>query len=163
MNLNIKIFLLCPIPEDQKPINEYIELKENDFSKLILSPPKNYFLKLVFDFGLFFLLSIPIAFLFKVTNNFVLFNCFFSINSILIIFLINFLRWRQLLNKFRNSRLFYEEGSWYDGQVWEKPLEVIKNDKLLSIQKIKPVLKRIRKTLIILISLNFYFYFINPF
>ena len=35
MNLNIKIFLLCPIPDDQKPINEYINLKENDFNRLI--------------------------------------------------------------------------------------------------------------------------------
>ena len=26
---NIKIFLLCPVPEDQKPINVYIGLKEN--------------------------------------------------------------------------------------------------------------------------------------
>ena len=29
MNSNIKIFLLCPVPETQKPINEYIALKEN--------------------------------------------------------------------------------------------------------------------------------------
>jgi hypothetical protein len=29
MNSNIKIFLLCPVPETQKPINEYIGLKEN--------------------------------------------------------------------------------------------------------------------------------------
>ena len=29
MNPNIKIFLLCPVPEEQKPLNEYINLKEN--------------------------------------------------------------------------------------------------------------------------------------
>ena len=29
MNTKLKFFLLCPVPEDQKPINEYIGLKEN--------------------------------------------------------------------------------------------------------------------------------------
>ena len=32
MNTNIKIFLLCPVPDDQKPINEYIGLKENQLT-----------------------------------------------------------------------------------------------------------------------------------
>jgi hypothetical protein len=160
MNLNIKIFLLCPVPDDQKPINEFIQLKENNFSKLIFSSQKNYFSKLLLDFGFFFVFSTIITFLFKLNNNLIVFNTFFSINILITIFLINFLRWKQLLNKFRNSRLFYEEGSWYDGQIWEKPLEVIKNDKLITIQKLKPILKRIKKTLSILIFINFYLYFI---
>ena len=45
MNLNIKIFLLCPIPDDQKPINEYINLKENDFTNLMLLSKKIIFRK----------------------------------------------------------------------------------------------------------------------
>jgi len=105
-------------------------------------------------------LSTSITFLFKLNNNLIVFNTFFSLNILITIFLINFLRWTQLLNKFRNSRLFYEEGSWYDGQIWEKPLEVIKNDKLITIQKIKPILKRIKNTLSFLIFINFYLYFI---
>ncbi len=36
MTLDIKIFLLCPIPEDQKPINEYIDFKENILKIIIL-------------------------------------------------------------------------------------------------------------------------------
>ena len=31
MTINIKTFLLCPVPDDQKPINEYLNLKENKF------------------------------------------------------------------------------------------------------------------------------------
>jgi hypothetical protein len=161
MNLNIKIFLLCPVPDDQKPINEYIQLKENNFSKLIFSSNKSYFSKLILDFFFFFVLSTLISFLLKLNYNLILFNTFFSINILISIFLINFLRWSQLLNKFRNSRLFYEEGSWYDGQTWEKPLEVIKNDKLISTQKIQPILKRIKNTLNFLIFFDVYLYFIG--
>jgi len=161
MNLNIKIFLLCPVPDDQKPINEYIQLKENNFSKLIFSSNKSYFSKLILDFFFFFVLSTLISFLLKLNYNLILFNTYFSINILISIFLINFLRWSQLLNKFRNSRLFYEEGSWYDGQTWEKPLEVIKNDKLISTQKIQPILKRIKNTLNFLIFIDVYLYFIG--
>lgn len=165
MNLNIKIFLLCPIPDDQKPINEYINLKENDFTNLILLSRKNYLSKICTNFLIYFFLSTPISFLFKLNNELLLFNSFFSISFLIFSFLINLLRWSQLLKRFRSSRLFYEEGSWYDGQFWEKPLELIKNDKLLSTQKIKPILKRIKKTLLLLFSFNLYLYltYIGPF
>jgi hypothetical protein len=55
MNLNIKIFLLCPIPEDQKPINQYISLKENSFLNLPTFPKsvvkrkiRNFFFQIFF-------------------------------------------------------------------------------------------------------------------
>jgi hypothetical protein len=99
-----------------------------------------------------------LTFLLKLENELFLFNSFFSLTLLIIRFLINFSRWSQLLKRFRSSRLFYEEGSWYDGQYWEKPIELIKNDKLITIQKIKPILIRIRKTLFFMIILNIYIY-----
>jgi hypothetical protein len=47
--------------------------------------------------------------------------------------LVNFARWKQVEIRLSKSRLFYEEASWYDGQIWEK-LFYFKNDKLLSTQ-----------------------------
>ena len=55
MNLNIKIFLLCPIPDDQKPINEYINLKENSFTNLMLLSSKNYYSKIFTNFLKYFI------------------------------------------------------------------------------------------------------------
>jgi|TARA_E500000178_G_C16882215_1_gene689542 hypothetical protein len=158
MNLNIKIFLLCPIPDDQKPINEYINLKENDFTNLMLLSKKNYFSKIFINFLIGFVLATPLTFLFNVNSQLFLYNSFYSTSFLILNFFINLSRWSQLLKRFRSSRLFYEEGSWYDGQYWEKPLELIKNDKLLTSQKIKPILKRIIKTLIVLLSFNVYLY-----
>ena len=158
MNLNIKIFLLCPIPDDQKPINEYINLKENDFTNLMLLSKKNYFSKIFVNFLIGFVLATPLTFLFNVNSQLFLYNSFYSTSFLILNFFINLSRWSQLLKRFRSSRLFYEEGSWYDGQYWEKPLELIKNDKLLTSQKIKPILKRIIKTLMVLLSFNIYLY-----
>lgn len=160
MNLNIKIFLLCPIPDDQKPINEYINLKENDFSNLIFLTRKDYFKKLCINFISYFFLVTPVTYLFKLENELILFNSFFSISTLVFIFLINFSRWYQISKRFQSSRLFYEEGSWYDGQFWEKPIELIKNDRLINSQKITPILKRITKTLFCLVSINIYIYVI---
>jgi hypothetical protein len=59
--------------------------------------------------------------------------------------LVNFARWKQVEIRLSKSRLFYEEASWYDGQIWEN-LFYFKNDKLLSTQKIQPILQRILRT-----------------
>lgn len=154
MNFNIKLFLLCPIPDDQKPINQYFSLKENILFNLLGINKTNYFYKILINYILFFILITPFTFLFKLNKEIFLFNSLFSINILLIFFIINFVLWLQLLNQFRNARLFYEEGSWYDGQFWEKPIELIKNDKLIIQQKIKPIIKRIIKAITLLISVN---------
>jgi hypothetical protein len=158
MNLNIKVFLLCPVPENQKPINEYINIKENPLLNWINLPLKKYFLKIITGYLIIF----PIFL-----------TCFlnltpFSLLEILKIFLISstfvflsiYVRWSSIYKKLTASRLFYEEASWFDGKIWEKPFFLIKNDKLLSALKIKPVLKRLLNTilcncLILIITLNF--------
>jgi hypothetical protein len=61
-----------------------------------------------------------------------------------------------VITKFKQSAfLFYEEASWYDGQIWEKPFFLIKNDKLISTQKIEPILEEIIKSFFL--SLSFLF------
>ena len=154
MNFNIKLFLLCPIPDDQKPINQYFSLKENILFNILGINKTNYFYKILINYILFFILITPFTFLFKLNKEIFLFNSLFSINILLIFFIINFVLWLQLLNQFRNARLFYEEASWYDGQFWEKPIELIKNDKLIIQQKIKPIIKRIIKAITLLMSIN---------
>ena len=66
-------------------------------------------------------------------------------------------RWNEVKKRLTQSRLFYEEASWYDGQIWEKPFVILKNDRLLVRQKIEPVFARLAKTLIFLIYLDIVF------
>ena len=146
-NFNIKIFLLCPIPDEQKPINEYINLKQEKFTNLILLPSKNYVLNLFSLFLGFFILNLGLTNLLQLKTNTVIFNLFFSLSIIFLIFLTNFSNWIQIFRRFRTSRIIYEEGSWYDSQFWEKPIELIKNDKLITILKVQPIIQRLIKTL----------------
>ena len=163
MTTNIKIFLLCPVPEDQKPINEYINIKDNELFNWVTLSPKKYNEKIRNFFLTFFLVNFFSIQLFNSNSNDFLYQSFlnvlftiFSFCSFL--FIVRF-RWLEVKKKFDATRLFYEEASWYDGQIWEKPFELIKNDKLLSTQKIEPIILRITNLLFFFFSLFLIFLF----
>jgi hypothetical protein len=162
MSSNIKIFLLCPVPEEQKPINAYIGLKENQLTNWTTLSKKNYEKKLISLFSFFFITVSFCRFSVFTDNRYLfewfLFNVVISLNFLFFLILIIFSRWKQIEKDFNEPRLFYEEASWYDGQVWEKPFSILKNDKLISTQKIKPILERITRTIFTILSLNLGFF-----
>jgi hypothetical protein len=154
MNLNIKIFLLCPLPEEQKPIHEYIQLKENDFTNWVSFGKEQYLQKVLFFtfslFGLFYFFPFS-----KYQEREYLLETF--LETLLFAFLgfcfflfVNFARWKQVEIRLKKSRLFYEEASWYDGQIWEKPFPILKNDKLVSTQKMQSFLQGILRSVLTL-------------
>jgi hypothetical protein len=132
MNKNIRIFLFCPVPENQKPITEFLLFQETAFFQWITKSKKKYqqnFFSIVLLLFVSFFFSSSLFFFFF----FILFFSFFPV----------LFRCSQLEERLKNSRLFYEEGSWYDGQIWEKPFSLIKNERLISTQKIQPIFQRI--------------------
>ena len=151
MNTNIKIFLLCPVPEEQKPINTYIGLKENPLTNWTTLSRKNYEKKLISITSSFFLMiSIFRIGALEESNyliEWVLTNCLLTSSFLIFLLFVIFYRWKQVEKEFNQPRIFYEEASWYDGQIWEKPFLILKNDKLISTQKIQPILERIKRTL----------------
>jgi hypothetical protein len=173
MNINIKIFLLCPVPEEQKPINEYIQLKENDLTNWVTFAPADYLQKLTSLLGTNFLglwvfQSFPVLVLLAKRQEFSLGaetflqtflqpagNAFLLLSLFLVV---NWVRWKQVEDRVKKSRLFYEEASWYDGQIWEKPFPILKNDALLRTQEIQPLLQRMQNTLWGTLSLSFFFF-----
>jgi Conserved in the green lineage and diatoms 27 len=157
MNSLIKIFLLCPIPEDQKPMNEYIGLRNNFLLKIIesITSVSGQTIGFIFFLLLLFLFA-PTSFLSTWMLPFSIFCftfCFFLL-------VIRFLIWKQLQQRFQTCRIFYEEASWYDGQIWEKPLYVLKNDRFLSTQRLEPFLETIRSQLVFWAFVNIGFLFL---
>jgi hypothetical protein len=158
MNQKIKIFLLCPIPEEQKPIVEYIQLKENETITVFLTFFFSIFsiffknrrikgkagrknISVVFLF--LFVSSIFFLFFFlKVQNLFFNYFLFILIESIFFLFFITFFRWKKVENDLLKANIEYEESSWYDTQIWEKPFSLLKNDNLLTTQRIQPIIQK---------------------
>ena len=162
--INIKFFLLCPIPEDQKPINEYIGLKENPLTNWT-TLSKKYYERQVFSFFLciFILISFFNFSHLEFFDEWLFENLFWACFSFMNFGFLLIFRWSQAQNRFNNSRLFYEEISWYDGQVWEKPLLIIKNDRLVSSQKITPILNRLKRTTYLFSYITFLFFLLITF
>lgn len=158
MNTNIKIFLLCPVPEEQKPINEYIGLKENFLTGWTTLSTNSYENKIrdIFFKAFFVICCFQISHFQGIYYGleWLLENIWWTTNFLLFFLLVILSRWIETEKRFQEARLFYEEASWYDGQIWEKPLAIIKNDNLIRTQKIQPMIQRIKKTIFQLIFFN---------
>jgi hypothetical protein len=168
MNFPIKIFLLCPIPEEQKPINEYI--LSRDFLKIFFGKGIKKIVERnsqkVFLFSIVFFLFFPVLSFFSsaILSNFpriegsksFLFLFFFFVASFFF-FLLLFFSWSQLQKRLNQARIFYEEASWFDGQFWQKPFFLLKNDRFLSTQQFQPFLQKIFTLLIFFFSTNLVF------
>lgn len=141
----LNFLLNCSLPEDHKPIQEYIEAKENPFFRIVFYSSKKYFRTfLTFGSILFFSFFFFLFFTIKTTFSNYFFNSFYFTIVTYCIFLISLvLRWNEINNHFSQSHLFYEESSWFDTQIWEKPFFLLKSDKLVSFQKIRPILQRL--------------------
>jgi len=101
MKNSIQIFFLCPIPEEQKPIQQYAQWKQAKREEI---KQKNLLQRVLHN--MFLLLFFPFS--------------YFS--------------WQQFQTRFLHSRFLYEEASWFDTQIWEKPLPIIKTDRFLQSQ-----------------------------
>lgn len=87
-------------------------------------------------------------------GDWILSNLVISLNIILTLYFVIIWRWNEVKKRLNQARLFYEEASWYDGQIWEKPFIILKNDRLLVSQKLEPVLRRLTNTLVSLVYLD---------
>lgn len=59
-----------------------------------------------------------------------------------------YLGWAYVGNRLLSATVEYEETGWYDGQIWVKTPEVLARDRLLGSFSVKPVLTRVKNTLI---------------
>lgn len=61
-----------------------------------------------------------------------------------------YLGWAYVGNRLLSATVEYEETGWYDGQIWVKTAEVLARDRLLGSFSVKPVLSRLKITLVTL-------------
>jgi hypothetical protein len=152
---------LCPVPLEQQPIYEYEQLKDSWFFSWATLNTFDYgkkILWLVFWGGLF---ASPISWAsFPPSKEPILFAVFVGVGSILLTGLITiqfYLGWRYIGDRLEEEQILYEESGWYDGQIWQKPEDIIQRDRLIVTQKVQPILKRLRQTfwtLIIILGLE---------
>ena len=136
----------CPVPRDQQPTNEFIELsKSTTFSwpktkKSLISVLIKFWLGAFF---LFLIISSGSVYFKTSTLKYILISFFSSLSIPLLISIRLYLGWNHVFKRLTSERVEYEESGWYDGQVWEKPLVLKEKESLIATIEVKPILKNL--------------------
>ena len=143
----------CPVPREQQPTNEFIELsKSNIFSwpktkkSLILVLIKFW----VFAFIIFLVISTGSIYFKTSFLKYILLSFFSSLSIPLLISIRLYIGWNHVFRRLTSERVEYEESGWYDGQVWIKPLFLKEKESLIASIEVKPILKNLIQILSII-------------
>ena len=146
----------CPVPREQQPTNEFIELSNS----IIFSWPKTK--KALISVLIKFWLAAFVLFLgissgsiyFKTSVvKYILISFFSSLTIPLLISVKLYLGWNHVFKRLNSERVEYEESGWYDGQVWLKPLVLKEKESLIASIEVKPILKNLIQIFSILLSI----------
>ena len=153
------INIICPVPQDQRPLNEFNSIKDSWIISWPFLEKKLFYRKLIYSYIIF----LPIILTISYGSNFLRDNLFdyilvsatSSLSLPIFLLLRQFLSLRYIFIRLNSEKIEYEESGWYDGQVWEKPIEWRAKDLLIAQHQIKPVLKHIKNVLTFIISIIF--------
>jgi len=145
----------CPVPIEQQPSNEYQELAQSWFFSWVKLPKWQFAGKLTWVASLSLFVCAPIsAASFPPEETFLTFLiCSLLGASLFVGFILIrlYLGWQYIADRLKKTKIVYEESSWYDGQVWEKPLEFYRRDQLIFQYQVQPLLQKLQKSLISLL------------
>ena len=136
----------CPVPREQQPINEFIELSK---SKVFSWPKTKKSLILILmkfwvgSFILFLIISSGSVHFKTALLKYVLLSFFSSLSIPFLISIRLYLGWKHIFNRLISEKVEYEESGWYDGQIWEKPLVLKEKESLIASIEVKPILKNL--------------------
>ena len=136
----------CPVPREQQPTNEFIELSKS----VVFSWPKtkkSLLLVLIKfwagAFVLFLFISSGSIYFKTSLLKYILLSFFCSLAIPLLISVKLYVGWNHVFKRLISERIEYEESGWYDGKVWIKPLVLKEKESLIASIEVKPILKNL--------------------
>ncbi|MEL7035328.1 MAG: CGLD27 family protein [Cyanobacteria bacterium J06592_8] len=141
---------VCPVPPEQRPVNEYQELQESWFFSWVTLEWHQYLKKLAWVWAWSWLVCGPVAAAsFPPKEVFGQFLVSGGVGaSVFLAFVVTqlYLGWSYVRSRLTSSSICYEESGWYDGQTWKKTPEFLAQDRLILTYEVQPLLKRLRRT-----------------
>ena len=136
----------CPVPREQQPTNEFIELSKSTIFSWPKTKKSLIIVLIKFWIGAFvvFLIISSGSVYFKTSILKYVLLSFFS--SLAIPFLISiklYLGWNHVFKRLTSEKVEYEESGWYDGQIWIKPIVLKEKESLIASIEVKPILKNL--------------------
>ncbi len=147
---------VCPVPAEQLPLNEYEELRQSWYFCWAMLDLASYIQKMVWLWAWSLLVTAPVAAAsfapHKFPAQFLFASAGGSIGVVVLALLRLYLGWAYVSSRLVDTAVVYEESGWYDGQIWEKPAEVLTRDRLVVAYQIQPLLKRMQATFGVLLG-----------
>ena len=144
----------CPVPKDQQPTNEFIELSK---SRVFSWPKSKKSFSLILvkfwlgTFLLFILISSGSVYFETATFKYILLSFFCSISIPFLLCIRLYLGWNHIFKRLTSEKVEYEESGWYDGQIWTKPVNLKEKESLIASIEVKPILKNLIQMLSIIL------------
>ena len=146
----------CPVPKEQQPTNEFLELSNSKIFALGKTIKKfSTFLISIWlvAFLLFLVISTGSTFFNTYILKYIFLSFFGSLSVPLLITIRLLLGWKHIYKRLTSEIIEYEESGWYDGQIWIKPIELKEKESLIASIEVKPILKNLTQVTSVIISL----------
>ena len=146
----------CPVPKEQQPTNEFLELSNSRVFALAKSNEKFSIILIstwLVAFLIFLVISSGSSYFHTYLLKYVLLSFFGSLSVPLLITIRLFLGWTHIYKRLTSEIIEYEESGWYDGQIWHKPIELIEKESLIASLEVKPILKNLTQVTSVILSL----------
>ncbi len=144
----------CPVPKNQQPTNEFIELSKSKIFSWPKSKLSFVFILLKFWLGtfLFFIIISSGSVYFETDRlKYILLSFFCSLSLPFLLSIRLYLGWNHIFKRLTSEKVEYEESGWYDGQIWIKPVNLKEKESLIASLEVKPILKNLIQILSLII------------
>ena len=147
----------CPVPPEQRPLEEYSQLCRSWFFRWPTGDP----IALAKPLLISWLLALPLCLLVASGSHelrhqpprLVLVGVVMALLPPLLMLWRQWLGWGYVLRRLRADRILYEESGWYDGQEWSKPTSWRQQDLLVANHQVAPIHHRIGRGLLLTLVL----------
>ena len=146
----------CPVPKEQQPTNEFLELSNSKVFALAKTNKKFSLILISIWFAtflIFLVISSGSTFFNTYLLKFIFLSFFGSLSLPLLITIRLLLGWSHIYKRLTSEIIEYEESGWYDGQIWVKPLELKEKESLIASIEVKPILKNLKQVTSVISSL----------
>jgi len=146
----------CPVPKEQQPTNEFLELSNSKIFSLAKTKKKFSMILIsiwLVTFLIFLIISSGSIYFNAQLLKYIFLSFFGSLSVPLLITIRLLLGWSHIYKRLTSETIEYEESGWYDGQIWIKPIQLKEKESLIATIEVKPILKNLTQVTSVIISL----------
>ncbi len=150
---------ICPVPLNQRPLNEFNNIRDSWIISWPLQERSFFYRNLLYSWIIFMPISLTVSYGSNYLKNNIIDLTFISVTASLIFPILllfrQWLSWIYIYKRLNSENIEYEESGWYDGQIWEKPVDWRAQDLLIAQHQVRPILDHIEMITFIFLAVFF--------